>query len=122
MHPLTEPQRAILHDALLALAAELETSLAQSRDASQPVDLDDPIGRLSRVDALQQQSMARASRQRSMQRLDRVQSALRRINDADFGDCLRCDEPIGFARLEATPEVATCLRCQSEIERSRPRG
>ncbi|MEZ4267375.1 MAG: TraR/DksA C4-type zinc finger protein [Myxococcota bacterium] len=122
MEMLTEHELGVLHEALLALKAELEAGLAQSREAAQVVDLDDPIGRLSRMDALQQQAMAQAGRERSRQRLDRVQAALRRVKVDEYGECLRCDEPIGFGRLEAAPEVATCVRCQGEIEGGRHRG
>ncbi|MCB9727364.1 MAG: TraR/DksA family transcriptional regulator [Deltaproteobacteria bacterium] len=122
METLTQSQRATLEAALRELAAELEASLAQSRDAAQPVDLEDPIGRVSRMDAMQQQSMARASRHRATARLERVQAALRRMKAGEYGDCLRCDEPIGFGRLATAPEAATCVRCQSEIEASRSAG
>lgn len=122
MEMLTEAEVAVLRDVLLALGAELSAGLAQSRDAAQPVDLDDPIGRLSRMDAMQQQSMARAGRERARQRLDRVNAALRRIKADEYGECLRCDEPIGFGRLQTAPEAATCVRCQAEIERARSGG
>jgi DnaK suppressor protein len=89
------------------------------RGAAQPVDLDEPIGRLSRMDALQQQSMARASRQGLMLRAQQVEGALRRHADGELGVCLECGADVAFARLKARPEAPFCLACQS-LREARP--
>lgn len=121
MHALTELEVARLADDLRNLRDRLHAGLDAARDASKPVDLDEPIGRLSRMDALQQQSMASANRRASQLRLQQVESAQRRIEDGDYGDCLDCGEPVGFARLEARPESPFCLGCQSRREARAPR-
>ena len=75
-----------------------------------------PIGRLSRVDALQQQSMAKANRKAVELRVQKIGAALKRIETGDFGYCLTCDDYIAIKRLMARPETTTCLTCQSERE------
>ncbi|MGM0578827.1 MAG: TraR/DksA family transcriptional regulator [Myxococcota bacterium] len=104
---------------LEALREELAATVEASRSGSAIVDLDQPIGRVSRVDALQQQSMAKAARQRHEQRLKQVEAALRRIAAGEYGECLRCDDPIAWRRLKARPETPLCLECQAEVERTR---
>jgi len=45
-----------------------------------------------------------------------VQEALDRLNSPEFGNCEECGKPIALMRLKAIPWVATCLKCQSELE------
>ena len=120
MEELTKDQVAEMRQALEALKAELEELLSTTRDASRPVDVDEPIGRLTRVDAIQQQSMSVASRRGYDLRLRQVCQALRLVQRGDYGLCRRCKEPIGHARLAARPESPYCLDCQDDIDRRNP--
>ncbi|WP_373047671.1 TraR/DksA family transcriptional regulator [Vulgatibacter sp.] len=101
---------------LEALRAELEAQLRANAEGARPVDLDQPIGRVSRVDALQQQQMAQAARRRDELRLQQVRAALGRLQRGEYGDCLRCEEPIGAERLQVKPEAAFCMACQAGAE------
>ena len=113
---LTAVESEELHRQLLALRDELESVLADSRNAARPVDLDEPIGRVSRIDAIQQQRMAEASRAAQARRLQRVRAALRRFDEEEYGVCADCGEEIGFSRLQAQPEAPFCLACQGARE------
>lgn len=88
-----------------------------STDAAKPVDLDEPIGRISRIDAIQQQQMARASREGMTLRSAQVRAALDRIADGTYGSCASCEENVGYPRLKARPETPFCIACQSGRER-----
>lgn len=114
--PLTDAQREELHRRLRELANEIKEALHSSTDSERPVDLDEPIGRISRIDAIQQQKMARASRDRLQGRLRAIGAALQRVEHDDYGDCALCDDPIGYGRLAARPETPLCMPCQSERE------
>ncbi len=109
---LSTEQTTELREGLQRLLEELERTLAASACEAKPVDLDLSIGRLSRMDAMQQQHMALARRQRGEQQREQVRSALSRIERGEYGECLRCGEPIGFARLSVRPEALVCLACQ----------
>lgn len=108
---LSPSERAQIRALLEELLTDLEPREAQLAESSSPVDLDSPIGRLSRMDAMQNQEMAKAGLTRIRQRLDRVRRALSRIDEPDFGRCEGCGEPIGFDRMEFEPESARCVRC-----------
>ena len=98
--------------------SELNALLENTGDAAKPVTLDQQsVGRVSRIDAIQQQQMAVASQAQTTAGLRRVEQALRRIDDGGYGFCLQCGETIGFARLEVRPEAGLCLACQSENEK-----
>lgn len=97
---------------LLEERAELLASSEKSRDDRQPVTLDQQsVGRLSRMDALQGQAMAKATEERRQSRLRRIDAALERLDAGEFGECLNCGEPIARKRLEFDPTVPTCLDC-----------
>ena len=113
---LTDAQIAALKDALEQLRDELERALAGSEEGARVVSLDQPIGRVSRIDAIQQQKMAAASRRQQELRLGQVRVALRAIEDGEYGWCKSCDEPIAHRRLRARPETPFCLRCQGGRE------
>jgi DnaK suppressor protein len=105
-----------LRQDLVALARELQAQLDTSDAAARPVDLDDPIGRISRIDAIQQQSMAQANRRGAQRRLQQVRAALERIEEDEYGPCAQCGDPVGFARLQVRPETPFCVGCQSRRE------
>jgi len=118
MEKLTSKQLAELQQDLLQLRQELQTLLRTSAESSRPVQLDQPIGRLSRMEALQQQ-MAKTNRLGHEQRLQQVENALKMIRHGNFGECRSCEEPVGFARLKVRPETPFCLNCQEEREGKR---
>jgi DnaK suppressor protein len=119
MDVLTQTQRASLRHALEALERELANAHELSADGAAPVDLDEPIGRVSRIDALAQQRMVEASRSSMQLRLQQVRAALRRFDEDEYGVCTTCGEDVGFPRLEARPEAPFCIACQSARERRR---
>ena len=102
---------------LLELRDQLEGIEESSAKASAVVELDQAkVGRLSRMDAMQAQAMAQASQQRREQILRRIEAALLRLDDDDFGYCLQCGEPINPKRLEFDPTVELCVDCASKAE------
>ena len=77
-----------------------------------PVMLDQQsVGRLSRMDAMLQQSMELATEDRRQQRLVKLTAALKRIETGDYGHCVKCDEEIRTGRLEFDPAVTLCIEC-----------
>ena len=113
---LSPAQISELHADLLMLKDELEESVNSGSDRTDVVDLDQEIGRLSRMDALQQQKMAEAEQARHRLRLKAVRRALSAMDDDDYGFCQRCGEPIAFRRLKARPESPCCVPCLRTIE------
>ncbi|CAD7841748.1 MAG: DnaK suppressor protein [Olavius algarvensis Gamma 3 endosymbiont] len=110
-------------DELLALLetqkSELELQLAQAATAAKPVTLDQQsVGRVSRIDAIQQQQMALANQQQTTRMVKRIERALQRIASDAYGYCQQCEEPITFARLQVQPFADLCLNCQSASEKS----
>lgn len=99
-------------DLLLARRAELKAVMEAASGDADPVELDQSrVGRLSRMDALQGQAMAKETERRRGVELQRIASALARMEDKDFGYCVACGEEIPLKRLELDPAVTTCVTC-----------
>ncbi len=109
---LTAAQREELHQDLLTDRQRLEDNLLLSKTGAKPVDLTTPIGRLSRMDAIQQQEMTKASRSTLQTKLLQVKASLDAYQKNDYGYCRACEGPIGYRRLKARPEAPFCLACQ----------
>lgn len=102
-------------DARRALLERREALAAQDKanaDARDTVELQqDSVGRLSRMDALQQQAMAQAQERRRLAEKARISAALERLDEGEWGWCVTCGEEIAEKRLRHDPSVATCVRC-----------
>ena len=96
---------------LLNMRKELCDILENSLENSAPVKLDQTQqGRLSRMDAMQQQAMADETQRRRHVRLVQIDAALARLNDGEYGYCVTCGEEINADRLALDPAIALCLR------------
>ena len=116
---LSTDQIAKLARQLKQKHTDLESQLEHSRQGSEPVTLDQQsVGRISRMDAIQQQQMSVANREQAALLLKAITSALKRIDSHEYGYCRDCGEPVGFARLQAQPQAPLCLACQSELEQN----
>ncbi len=85
-----------------------------AEDGRKAVDLDQTkVGRLSRIDAMQAQAMNKAIAGRRAQDLRRIDAALARLDDGEFGYCQDCGDPIAERRLDLDPMAVYCGRCAS---------
>ncbi len=114
---LTDQQIEELIQQLRDLHDELEELLDKTGETAKPVKLDQQsVGRVSRMDAIQHQQMAKANRKQMQIQLQMIKVALEAMAEGDYGYCRSCDEPIAFARLQAKPETPLCVACQSKME------
>ena len=99
-------------DRLLALRLEVLDVSEESDRSAQPVKLDQSsVGRLSRMDALQGQAMAKATQTRRVETLRGIEAALLRLDNGEYGFCTECDDPINPKRLEIDPIAEMCVSC-----------
>lgn len=103
-----------IRTALEAERSELLATQDARADESKPVELDQQsVGRLSRMDAIQVQSMAKALSAKRKVRLKRIEAALLRLEDGEYGYCAQCGEDIPIKRLEVDPATERCVGCAS---------
>ena len=97
--------------ALLGMRKELRDMLENACENTSPVELDQTQqGRLSRMDAMQQQAMADETQRRRHVRLVQIDAALARLDDGEYGYCVTCGEEINADRLALDPAITLCLR------------
>ena len=113
-------QLAELRSDLEKLRQDLLVVIRDDSGAAATVTLDQSTqGRLSRMDAMQQQKMAEANMRRAKVRLERVEAVLESFEDpsVDPGSCRECGDPVPFARLKAYPDALFCVPCLNERSR-----
>lgn len=119
MSELSPEQIETLKQTLLHSQRELNDQLEISEQAADIVTLDQTtVGRVSRIDAMQQQSMALSTRNKVRLKLQKIAIALSTMAGADYGFCKQCDEAIPFKRLQIQPEATLCLNCQSKSDQA----
>jgi len=112
MSKLTEAQVSELRDELEGQLAKLEKSMIVTDEALKTVELDQSaVGRLSRMDSLQNQGIAKGLRERESIKLAMIQEAMRRLDAGTYGACTACGAEVAFERLLVFPESATCAPC-----------
>ncbi len=110
------------YDAFKQRLQERRAAILADKEAAKkengPVELDQArVGRLSRMDAMQQQAMSQAGARLLDLELQRIKVALNRIESEEFGYCILCDEEIAKKRLQFDPSLLTCIRCAEKAER-----
>lgn len=99
---------------ILARLKGLDRENALGADGQSVVQLDQQsVGRLSRMDALQNQAMAKAQQVRRDVEARRLGAALARMDGGEFGYCEECGDEIALKRLELDPAATRCISCAS---------
>ena len=112
MSHLTNAQITELRSELEKQLAKLEKSMKVTDEALRTVELDQTaVGRLSRMDSMQSQGMAKGLRERETIALALIQEALRRMDTGAYGLCTECGGEVPFERLLVFPESVTCTAC-----------
>lgn len=77
----------------------------------QAIAPDDAIGRVSRMDAINNKSVNEAALRQSESKLKKLKETIQRIDDKDFGICVKCHQSIPVGRIVLMPESRMCARC-----------
>ena len=97
---------------LVAKQSELSSLREMSAQSRETVTLDQSsVGRVSRIDAIQQQEIALAAERNRERELQRIKSALLKLDQGDYGYCVTCGEDIAEKRLRVDPAIPTCVDC-----------
>lgn len=105
---------------LLAQRDALCMQIAAADEDAAGADVDPTrAGRLTRLDDLRHQAMGAESVRRRKRELARIEAALRRLEEGEYGECAACGEPIAPARLQVDPAAEWCIRCATRAEERR---
>ncbi|MCK8462564.1 TraR/DksA family transcriptional regulator [Aliiroseovarius sp. S1339] len=109
---MNETQIQSFRKQLMDTLDALDRGDARGAAGQRTVELDQQaVGRLSRMDALQNQAMAKATGARRAAQRTRIQAAFSRMDEGEFGYCEDCGEDIPSGRLDLDPCATKCVSC-----------
>lgn len=90
---------------------QLQQELIDLNEEAKPIAPENAIGRISRMDAINNKSVVEASIRTKEQTLRSLKAAANRVDDADFGICATCGKPIPEGRILLIPHARKCVTC-----------
>ncbi len=96
---------------LLLSKKKTEAGIAEYKEMTKPVEPDVAIGRISRMDAINNKSVMEAALREAEATLRRLLAASEKIDDPDFGICTKCHAEIPIKRLMIMPDSTKCVKC-----------
>ena len=88
-----------------------EKQIIDYKDMVKPIAPDVAIGRISRMDAINNKSVMEASLRQAEQKLKNLNKVFSQIGSPEFGICLKCKQPIPIGRILIRPESLHCVNC-----------
>ncbi|MDX1686004.1 MAG: TraR/DksA C4-type zinc finger protein [Saprospiraceae bacterium] len=104
-------EKASFKERLIDLIKKQEEEIAMLESMTAPISPENSIGRVSRMDAIQNKGISEASLRNKREKLSKLKISLSKVDKPDFGTCSRCERPIQIARLMYMPESSRCLHC-----------
>jgi len=92
---------------------KLNQDILDLREVTQPIAPDCAIGRISRMDAINNKSVSEATLRKKEIQFSALKEALKNIDSPDFGKCVKCGKPIPVGRIMIMPESKKCVTCAS---------
>ncbi|MGZ2368474.1 TraR/DksA family transcriptional regulator [Ancylomarina sp. YFZ004] len=82
-------------------------------DLTKPISPDSAIGRISRMDAINNKSVNEAALRQKKNQLKALEYTLNHLSDPGFGKCIKCGREIPLGRIMLMPESKKCVACAS---------
>lgn len=108
---MTEAEKQKLLDTIHLQLGEVETEIEELEELTKPVEPDKAIGRLSRMDAINNKSINDSALREKKKLKQKLERAIDRSEKDSFGRCMKCGKEIPFGRLEYMPYTTRCVTC-----------
>jgi DnaK suppressor protein len=106
-------EKAELKKRIRQLIHEMEYEISLLEDHVKPISPENSLGRISRMDAINNKGVAEVSMRNKKSKLSKLRVALENIDKDDFGRCSNCGNTIQAGRLMFLPESTRCMKCAS---------
>ena len=108
---MNEQDKQDVHKKISQEIEKTKLNILEYKKACQPIAPDNAIGRVSRMDAINNKSVLESALIKAEAKLKKLKIVQGEINSADFGLCIRCAKEIPLARLIIVPESKKCVNC-----------
>lgn len=88
-----------------------KATILEYKDMAKPEAPDCAIGRVSRMDAINNRSVVEAALRKAEEKLRNLERVLNNYGSSDFGKCMKCKQEIPIARILFRPESLLCVNC-----------
>ena len=93
---------------------ETQKDISSLKELTKPISPENAIGRVSRMDAINNKSVNEAALRNAINKLALLEPALQRVDHEDFGLCIRCKNQIPIQRILLMPQSSQCVCCASK--------
>jgi len=108
---MTDTEKQQVFKKLAREKEKLETKIDTLKELTQPIPPGCEIGRVSRMDAINNKSVNEAALRMSENEMKTVLLSIQNFDSPDFGKCRKCGNPIPFGRMMVLPGSSTCVSC-----------
>ena len=91
--------------------SKTQAKISEYKEFTQPIAPENAIGRVSRMDAINNKSIMEAAQRKAEEKLNQLEVMQSKIDEKNFGDCARCNQPIPIGRLLLIPQSRFCVNC-----------
>lgn len=108
---MTAKEKKDLVNIITSRIEETKEEISELKELVKPIPLDASIGRVSRMDAINNKTINESSLREKTQQLKKLERALENSESDNFGICTKCGNEIPFGRLEYMPHTSRCVNC-----------
>jgi DnaK suppressor protein len=109
--PLSSMTQEEIKNTIIAEINKTKNTIADYLEMTKPIAPDEAIGRVSRMDAINNKSVTDSALRQAEEKLQKLEFALTKIGSSDFGICQKCKSEIPLGRILIKPESLYCVRC-----------
>ena len=110
---MTKSELKNIKEKVLQEIEKTTESIKDYREMTKPISPENAIGRISRMDAINNKSVTEAALRQAEAKLKNLHNVLESIDGIDFGICLKCEKPIPLGRILLMPQSRYCVNCAS---------
>ena len=108
---MNKEQKNQIEEKLNNEVKDTKTKITKYKELSQPIAPENSIGRVSRMDAINNKSVVEAALREAQEKLLKLLEIQKKVTLKDFGLCTKCKKKIPFGRLIFRPESQLCVHC-----------
>ena len=110
---MTEAEKNQLRELIPQRIARVKTDIEELIELTKPIEPDCAIGRVSRMDAINNKSINDAGLIKKRLQLQGLEASMKSLDEKNFGKCLVCGNEIQMGRILVMPESRKCMACAS---------